>query len=105
MERAMAAAQSCWERALKQAPEFVDAYFRHCEHLPLCHDEINGDQFTKYCRKQGLNLPDGLHHNTWVSGVNAMESAGWITKVGKVVPTEMQNHMPGVTRWKSNVKF
>jgi hypothetical protein len=105
MERAMEAAKSCWKKALEQEPGFVEAYFRHCENLLCCHTEINGDQFTKYCRRQGLVLPSGLHHNTWVSGVSAMEDAGWITKIGKVVPTEMQNHMPVVTRWKSNVTF
>ena len=105
MEAAMAKGAACWKKAMDVSPEFVRGYLGHCEDLLLCNCTVAGDTFTKHCRKHGLVLPKGLHPNTWVYGPRFMEQIGWVTKLGKVTPTEDHNHMPVVTLWQSNLTF
>ena len=103
MEHAMMLADQCWEKAIDTAPNFVEQYFKICEQHLLSKPVVNGDEFSKVCRRKGLRRPKVLHHNVWVSGVRALEAVGWITKLGKVVPLEAHNHMPSVTQYSSNL--
>lgn len=105
MKLAMQQADACWEKAMEISPEFVEAYFTVAENLLLCHNEVAGDQFRKACKERKVCLPKELHPNTWVSGPRVLEQLGWITKIRKVVPTALHNHMPSVTLWKSNLTF
>ena len=105
MEEALSKGASCWKRAMDTAPEFVEGYLLHAENLLLCHEVVRGEQFTKNARDHGLVLPERLHHNTWVYGPRFLEQVGWVTKIGKVIPLEMHNHMPVVTLWRSNLTF
>lgn len=103
MEDAFALAGKCWTKAVSVEPNFVAAYLRECEKLLLAKPQVQGDEFRKACNLAGVRRPSTLHPNVWVSGVNALESIGWITPIDKVVPKEAHNHMPSVTLWKSNI--
>ena len=50
-----------------------------------------------------LFLPNKLHHNTWVSGVRALQEIGWIEPITKVEPVQSHNHMDSVTLWRSKI--
>lgn len=103
MENAIALAEHCWEKAYRAEPEFVERYLELSHDLLQTKPELTGDEFREHCAKNLLFRPKTLHHNVWVSGVRALESIGWITKVKKVEPVKMHNHMPTVTLWRSNV--
>jgi len=103
MKNAIALADKCWEKAVAVAPDFVERYFEINEQYLMSRSIVNGDEFTKACRRKGLQAPKGVHSNVWVSGVRALTSVGWITKIDKVVPLEAHNHMPSVTRYRSNL--
>lgn len=105
MDRAMRMADECWKKAMRVSPEFVSDYLHVAEHPLLCNPEVSGDRFKKACVERGVILPEGLHHNTWVSGPRFLERIGWVTRIKKVIPLEMHNHMPSVTLWQSNVTF
>lgn len=95
----------CWESAFKQAPRFCEDYLTIVAAFLEINEIVLGDEFTKVCRRNGLDHKsfEGLHHNVWASGVKAVENLGWITRIDKVEPQELHNHMPTVTRWASNL--
>jgi hypothetical protein len=103
LDNAMYMAASCWEKAMRISPIFVMRYLAIAEQELTFRKQVQGDFFCKNCKKLGLYLPPTLDSNTWASGVTRLEEIGWITALGKVVPTEMHNHMPLVTLWKSNI--
>lgn len=103
MENALALADKCWTKAYAREPEFVERYLELAEQLLKYKFRVTGDEFREHCAKNLLFRPPTLHHNVWVSGVRALETLGWIEKVGKVEPTKMHNHMPVVTLWASNL--
>ncbi len=105
MERALVLADKCWEKAYRVAPDFVEKYLELAEELLLTKMEVQGDEFREYCNTKGLSRDPLLHPNVWVSGVRALSSLGWITRIKKVEPMKAHNHMPSVTLWRSVVFF
>ena len=103
MENAIKLAEKCWGKAMTANPEFVERYLELAEELLSSKREVLGDEFRYYCRENMLFRPAKLHHNTWVSGVKALNTLGWITSIKKVVPSKSHNHMPEVTLWRSNI--
>jgi len=103
MEQAVALADKCWEKVSKVHPEFVIRYLELAHELLSKKPLVRGDEFRDYCRNNRLHLPKTLHHNTWVSGVRALSSVGWIEHKGYTTPTKMHNHMPQVSVWGSKL--
>jgi hypothetical protein len=103
MQYALQMATQCWGRAYRSEPEFVERYLELVEEYLQGRVLVTGDQFKDYCHHQGLHLPNTLHHNTWVSGVSAIETIGWISPAGKTEPTKTHNHMNDVTVWQSMI--
>jgi hypothetical protein len=103
MENAMLLAETCWEKAMEQNPEFVERYLELAEELLTSKNQVTGDEFREYCASNGLGRPSNLHPNVWVSGVRALKTIGWISPMGKVEPVKMHNHMPTVTLWHSKL--
>ena len=103
MLNAMDLASRCWSKATHAAPSFVENYFSHCEALLLSKPVVTGDEFRSFCNEMLLFLPNNLHHNTWVSGVNALQEIGWIEPITKVEPVQSHNHMDTVTLWRSKI--
>ena len=103
MEYAIQLADKCWGRAYRQEPAFVERYLELVEEYLEARPFVSGDQFREYCKQNLLNLPSNLHHNTWVSGVKAIQEIGWISPIAKVEPVQTHNHMNDVTLWKSMI--
>lgn len=103
MKQALVLADRCWGKAYRAEPDFVERYLEVMQNFLLMRPRVMGDDFRAQCKEHGLALPDSLHHNTWVSGVRAMQHMGWISPVTKVEPTKSHNHMPMVTLWRSNI--
>jgi hypothetical protein len=103
MKQAFDMAIRCWGRAYQTEPHFVERYLELTEEYLQTRVIVTGDQFKDYCTDHGLFLPAKLHHNTWVSGVKALETIGWITAIGKTEPTKGHNHMNDVTLWRSMI--
>ena len=103
MQAAMVLADKCWEKAYAVSPEFVEQYLAFAEELLTSKSEVRGDDFRSYCKNRGLDRPESLHPNVWVSGVRALKLIGWIDRIGKVEPTQLHNHMPTVTLWRSTL--
>lgn len=103
MSNALELADKCWGKAYNRAPDFVEAYLDLAQNLLTSKAAVTGDEFREHCRVNCLFRPPELHHNVWVSGVRALELMGWITKIKKVEPVKMHNHMPSVTYWRSNL--
>ena len=103
MQAAMVLADKCWEKAYAVEPEFVEQYLSFAEELLTSKSEVQGDDFRFYCKSRGLDRPESLHPNVWVSGVRALKIIGWIERIGKVEPTQLHNHMPTVTLWRSTL--
>lgn len=103
MEVAVVLADQCWKKANRSSPEFVEQYLASAEDLLLVRPIVMGDEFKEHCRRKQLFLPKSLHHNTWVSGVRALNIIGWIEPISKVVPVQMHNHMETVTLWRSKI--
>ena len=103
MQFAMALADKCFEKATRAAPEFVASYLEIVEQYLTEREYVNGDEFTKVCRLKRLRKPACLHSNVWVSAPRFLVKLGWVTPLGKVVPQEHHNHMPSVTRYRSNL--
>ena len=103
MQNALDLAAKCWSSAMKTDPEFVTTYLSHAEELLMTKPQILGDEFRGYCAEKRLFRPAKMHHNVWVSGVQALHSLGWIRPIKKVVPSQSHNHMPEVTLWKSMI--
>jgi hypothetical protein len=101
MESAMELATKCWTKAISAEPAFVARYLELAEELLTTKPLVTGDEFREYCADNGLRRPSTLHPNVWVSGVRALNSLGWLTKVSKVEPVKGHNHMPTVTLWRS----
>jgi len=103
MSTALILADKCWEKAYSVEPEFVEQYLAFAEELLMSKREVQGDAFRSYCKDRGLVRPKSLHPNVWVSGVRALSQIGWIDRIGKVEPTQLHNHMPTVTLWRSTL--
>jgi hypothetical protein len=103
MEQAFDMAIRCWGRAYNKQPHFVERYLELAEEYLQCRVIVTGDQFKDYCNEHLLFLPTSLHHNTWVSGVKALETIGWVKAIGKTEPTKGHNHMNDVTLWRSMI--
>lgn len=103
MDLAFQQAQACWETAYKCAPDFVERYLELSEQLLLQKLFVRGDEIKAYCLSRGLRLPPALHHNTWVSGVNALDDLDWIIHFGYEEPTKLHNHMNSVSVWMSRI--
>lgn len=103
MKYALQLANKCWGKAYREEPEFVERYLELAEEYLQGRILVTGDQFKDYCYQNLLHLPSSLHHNTWVSGVSAIEAIGWISPIGKTEPTKTHNHMNDVTVWKSMI--
>lgn len=101
IQHAMELAEKCWNKALSKSPSFVQSYFECANDLLLIRPLVTGDEFREFCANNRVFLPETLHHNTWVSGVNALKEIGWIKPIGKSEPTKSHNHMDTVTVWKS----
>lgn len=96
-------ADKCWRKANQREPWFVEQYLALMETHLLSNRYIRGDEPRRVALLNNLYRPESLHHNTWVSGVRALNLLGWIEKVDTVVPQERHNHMPTVSRWKSKI--
>lgn len=103
IDNALDLARQCWGKASKKDPQFVENYLRCAEQLLSTKPIVLGDEFRDYCKNNSLFLPEILHHNTWVSGVKALQIIGWIDPITKVEPKKMHNHMDTVTMWRSNL--
>lgn len=103
MEYALQLAEKCWGRAYRKEPAFVERYLELVEEYLEARPFVSGDQFRDYCSQNLLHLPGTLHHNTWVSGVKAIQEIGWIAPIAKVEPVQTHNHMNDVTLWKSMI--
>lgn len=62
------------------------------------HDEFDGSAVAAWMRKQGLHDPN--HHNYWGSQITFYANQGWMTKLGKTLPTGAA-HVDQVRLWKS----
>jgi len=105
MEAALILADQCWEKANSTNPEFVERYLELAEALLENKPYVTGDEFREYCANSNLRRPENLHPNVWVSGVRALKALGWITPVQKVEPIKAHNHMPSVTKWRSEIFY
>jgi hypothetical protein len=103
MQQAIILADKCWGKASRTEPEFVEHYLASAEELLLHRPIIMGDEFREHCRRRLVFLPKNLHHNTWVSGVRALNIMGWIEPITKVKPEQNHNHMDTVTLWRSQI--
>ncbi len=103
MAKALELADKCWGKAYRAAPEFVERYLEVAQELLLSRPVVMGDEFRAACREKDVRLPSGLHPNTWVSGVRALQQIGWLSPMQKVEPAHSHNHMPSVTLWRSNI--
>lgn len=103
IEEAMILADQCWKKANQTAPEFVVKFLEMAEDLLINRPIVMGDEFREHCRRNAVFLPPSLHHNTWVSGVRALNIMGWIEPISKVEPEQRHNHMDSVTLWKSKI--
>lgn len=103
MDEALRLADKCWEKANKTNPEFVERYLELAEKLLLSKPRVLGDEFREYCRDNKLYRPPNLHSNTWVSGVRALKTIGWVAHEGYTTPTKSHNHMPSVSVWRSTL--
>jgi len=101
MDNAMLLGERCWARAMEASPAFVAQYLAVSEALLLSQPDVTGDLFKRACDLSQIRLPDGLHHNVWVSGPKSLKSIGWIEEIDTVIPTSPHNHMRSVTRWRS----
>ena len=72
MENAMRLADKCWGKAMAVSPDFVRAYLEVADAYLSDKVFIRGSELRRACSSAGVQLPDGLHHNTWVSGVRAL---------------------------------
>lgn len=63
------------------------------------HDEFDGSAVAAWMRQQGLHDPD--HHNLWGVQIPYYASHGWMTAVGRGIPTGAA-HVAQVRIWKSN---
>ena len=100
MENAMRLADTCWAKAMAVSPDFVRAYLEVADTYLSDKAFIRGSELRRACSRAGVQLPDGLHHNTWVSAVRALSLMGWIQKHGDAKPVERHNHMNSVTVWR-----
>lgn len=100
MENAMRLADKCWGKAMAVSPDFVRAYLEVADAYLSDKVFIRGSELRRACSSAGVQLPDGLHHNTWVSGVRALSLMGWIQKHGYAKPVELHNHMNSVAVWR-----
>ena len=103
MENAFNLSRRCWSKACRKDSIFVKQYLICAEELLSTKPIVLGDEFRDYCKNHLLFLPKTLHHNTWVSGVKALQIIGWIAPITKVEPKKMHNHMDTVTMWRSNL--
>jgi hypothetical protein len=103
LEEAMLLADKCWGKACFAEPQFVEEYLSVAEYVLIHRPIVMGDEFREQCRERGLMLPQSLHHNTWVSGVRALNIIGWIEPIQKVAPEQRHNHMETVTLWRSQI--
>jgi len=103
IEEAMVLADRCWQKAHRAEPLFVESYLASAEDLLVNRPIVMGDDFKEHCRRGMIFLPKTLHHNTWVSGVRALNIIGWIEPISKVEPVQRHNHMESVTLWKSKI--
>jgi hypothetical protein len=103
MDAALDLAQKCWSKAYRKEPHFVESYLINAEKLLVSKPVVLGDEFRDFCGNHLLFLPATLHHNTWVSGVRALQMIGWIDPITKVEPVKTHNHMDTVTMWRSNL--
>lgn len=103
MSNAIILADKCWNKASKTSPDFVSQYLDLAVKLLEYKPIVLGDEFRENCAANKLYLPASLHHNTWVSGVRALELIGWIRHRGYATPTKGHNHMPQVSLWQSNL--
>jgi hypothetical protein len=101
MKLAMQLASKCWGRANRTYPEFVEKYLELAEQLLISKPIVTGDEFREFCAKNKLYRPKELHHNVWVSAVNALNQIGWIRPIKKITPAANHNHMDSVTMWES----
>lgn len=62
------------------------------------HDEFDGSAVAAWMRTRGLHDPD--HHNHWGAQITYYANLGWMTPVGKGVPTGAA-HVSSVRIWKS----
>ena len=97
MENAMKLADTCWAKAMAVSPDFVRAYLEVADTYLSDKAFIRGSELRRACSRAGVQLPDGLHHNTWVSAVRALSLMGWIQKHSYAKPVERHNHMNSVT--------
>jgi len=103
MQQAIMLADQCWGKANRSEPEFVEQYLASAEELLINRPIVMGDEFREHCRRRMIFLPKSLHHNTWVSGVRALNIMGWIEPITKVAPEQSHNHMDTVTLWRSKI--
>ena len=103
MEHAMMLANQCWEKMSMKHPEFVESYLEIAHDLLEGQYTVQGCDFRYACYRAGLYLPQGVHHNTWVSGVNALKALGWITQIGETEPAKAHNHMRTVGLYRSEL--
>ena len=99
----MELADKCWGKANKAEPKFVETYMTLAEELLSSKPTVTGDEFRDYCANHKLFRPATLHPNVWVSGVRALHTLGWISRIQKVEPVKAHNHMPSVTLWRSEI--
>jgi hypothetical protein len=103
MDNAIVLADKCWKKVSRTNPDFVIRYLELAQEVLATKPLVLGDEFRDYCRDNKLFLPETLHHNTWVSGVRALNLIGWIEHKGYTEPLKGHNHMPQVSLWKSNL--
>ena len=103
MEHAIVLADKCWKKVSSTHPDFVMRYLELSWDLLLNKPIVLGDEFREHSRNNRLYLPSTLHHNTWVSGVRALNLIGWIEHKGYTTPTKGHNHMPQVSLWQSKL--
>lgn len=62
------------------------------------HDEFDGSAVAAWMRKRGLHDPN--HHNLWGAQIPYYANLGWMTPVGRGVPSGAA-HVAQVRIWKS----
>lgn len=80
--------QIAWERRYQEL--FLD--FIHL------HKEFDGSAVAAWMRSKGLHDPD--HHNHWGTQITHYAKLGWITPIGRGIPSGAA-HIASVRIWRS----
>lgn len=80
--------------------EWEKQYQKLLKEFLRIHEEFDGSAIAAWMRKQGLHDPN--HHNMWGAQIPYYAKLGWMTPVGRCIPTGAA-HVAQVRLWRSNL--